>query len=368
MSQRTRWVIKIGSALLTNDGVGIDVGRIQGWVAQLAALKQSGIDIVLVSSGAVASGMSCLGWDVRPSEMENLQAAAAVGQTKLVQTYDGLFEQHGLHTAQLLLTHEDLSDRKRYLNARATLRALMALPVIPIVNENDTVTTDEIQFGDNDTLGAMVTNLIEADGLVLLTDQDGLYDSDPRQNLDARMIRTANASDPLLVKVAGSGGRLGRGGMATKVRAAQLAARSGAVTHIVGGRIERVLERLFNGEPIGTKLTPDLEPIAARKQWLAGHLQLKGKVVVDAGAEKALMLRGKSLLSVGVLSVSGDFQRGDCVAVVNLKGNVIAHGLANYDALEAAKIRGQTTDDMEASLHHVYEPELIHRDNLVVLT
>ncbi|MDX1475116.1 MAG: glutamate 5-kinase [Reinekea sp.] len=362
-----RWVVKIGSALLTNDGQGLDVERIAQWVVQMAELKQRGVEIVLVSSGAVAAGMARLGWSDRPDTMELLQAAAAVGQTKLVQTYEDLFQQAQLHTAQILLTHEDLSDRKRYLNARNTLRALLDMPVVPIVNENDTVTTDEIRFGDNDTLGALVANLVEADALILLTDQDGLYDADPRHNPDASLIETANATDPKLVEVAGGGGKLGRGGMATKVRAAQLAARSGAVTVIAGGRIENVLTRLRQGDSVGTRLVPDLEPIAARKQWLAGHLQMKGEIVIDDGAIQALRSQGKSLLAVGVKAVSGHFQRGECVSVKSESGIVVARGLINYDALEAAKIIGSSTHQIEAILGYLYEPELIHRDNLVIM-
>lgn len=362
-----RWVVKIGSALLTNDGQGLDTERISGWAKQMAQLKQAGIEIVLVSSGAVAAGMTRLGWTARPDTMELLQAAAAVGQTKLVQTYEDLFQQSALHTAQILLTHEDLSDRKRYLNARNTLRALLAMPVIPIVNENDTVTTDEIRFGDNDTLGALVANLVEADALILLTDQDGLYDADPRHNPDAQIISQANATDPKLVSVAGGGGKLGRGGMATKVRAAQLAARSGAVTVIAGGRIDDVLLRLRQGETIGTLLEPDLAPIAARKQWLAGHLQMKGDIVIDDGAVHALQHQGKSLLAVGVKAVKGSFQRGECVAISNEQGQILARGLVNYDALETSKILGMSTSQFESILGYLNEPELIHRDNLVLL-
>ncbi len=362
-----RWVVKIGSALLTNDGQGLDIERIAQWTSQISKLKHEGIEVVLVSSGAVAAGMSRLGWTERPDTMEMLQAAAAVGQTKLVQTYEEQFQVAKLHTAQILLTHEDLSDRKRYLNARNTLRALLQMPVIPIVNENDTVTTDEIRFGDNDTLGALVANLIEADALILLTDQDGLYDADPRKNKDANLITKAHATDPKLVAVAGDGGKLGRGGMATKVRAAQLAARSGAVTVIVGGRITDVLTRLRQGEPIGTHLEPDLEPIVARKQWLAGHLQMKGEIVIDDGAVQALKHQGKSLLAVGVKAVAGNFQRGECVLVVSESGQEIARGLVNYDAFETAKIIGSSTHQIEAILGHLNEPELIHRDNLVLL-
>jgi len=367
VTQGQRWVVKIGSALLTNDGQGLDLVRIRQWADQIAELKQSGIEVVLVSSGAVAAGMSRLGWSDRPGTMELLQAAAAVGQTKLVQTYEDLFQPYQLHTAQVLLTHEDLSDRKRYLNARNTLRALLKMPVIPIVNENDTVTTDEIRFGDNDTLGALVANLVEADALILLTDQDGLYDADPRKNPNARLISQAKATDPSLAAVAGDGGKLGRGGMATKVKAAQLAARSGAVTIIAGGRIENVLSRLRKGELVGTHLEPDLEPIAARKQWLAGHLQMKGELIVDSGASKALLNKGRSLLAVGVRAVSGQFQRGECVAIKNEQGDTIARGLANYDALESAKIIGQPTSQIREILGYLNEPELVHRDNLVIL-
>ena len=367
LTHGTRWVVKIGSALLTNDGQGLDQARIEQWVAQIAELKLAGIEVVLVSSGAVAAGMSRLGWSERPASMELLQAAAAVGQTKLVQTYEDLFQAYGLHTAQILLTHDDLSDRKRYLNARNTLRALLGMAVIPIVNENDTVTTDEIKVGDNDTLGALVANLVEADALILLTDQDGLFDADPRQNPQAALIRHAQATDPALVAVAGGGGKLGRGGMATKIRAAQLAARSGAVTVIAGGRIDRVLSRLRAGEAVGTYLEPDLAPLVARKQWLAGHLQMRGELVIDAGAARALLSQGKSLLAVGVISLKGSFQRGECVAIMNQQGVILARGLVNYDAQDAAKIVGQSTHQIKALLGFINEPELIHRDNLVVL-
>lgn len=367
LTKGTRWVVKIGSALLTNDGQGLDYDRIKNWTDQLAKLKQSGIEVVLVSSGAVAAGMTRLGWAERPNSIELLQAAAAVGQTKLVQTYEALFEPYKLNTAQVLLTHDDLSDRKRYLNARNTLRTLLRLSVIPIVNENDTVTTDEIRLGDNDTLGALVTNLVEADALILLTDQSGLYDADPRVNASAQLIHNAKADDPMLTAVAGDGGRLGRGGMATKVRAAQLASRSGAMTVIVGGRLEDVLLRLRRGEALGTHLEPNMEPIVARKQWLAGHLQMKGFLTVDDGAQNALLTHGRSLLPVGVLSVQGHFVRGDCVAIHNARGDQIARGLVNYDANEALKIIGQPTSKIESRLGYMNEPELIHRDNLVIV-
>lgn len=367
LTQGQRWVIKLGSALLTNDGRGLDDIRIRQWVAQIAELREQGVEVVLVSSGAVAAGMHRLGWATRPESMELLQAAAAVGQTKLVQTYEEDFQQHGLHSAQILLTHEDLSDRRRYLNARSTLRALLALPVIPIVNENDTVVTDEIRFGDNDTLGALVANLVEADALILLTDQDGLFDADPRNNPDARLIEHALASDPRLAGMAGGGGLLGRGGMATKVRAASLASRSGAVTVIAGGRLDDVLLRIRAGDLVGTELIPDMEPLVARKQWLAGQLQTKGEISLDAGACHALMEQGKSLLAVGVTAVNGRFQRGECVSLLDETGRVIGRGLCNYDSDDARRLIKQPSREFERILGFMAEPELVHRDNLVLL-
>lgn len=367
LTQGQRWVIKIGSALLTNDGRGLDEVRIRQWVAQMASLREQGVEIVLVSSGAVAAGMHRLGWTSRPQSMELLQAAAAVGQTKLVQTYEDDFQRHGLHSAQILLTHDDLSDRRRYLNARSTLRALLSLPVIPIVNENDTVVTDEIRFGDNDTLGALVANLVEADALILLTDQDGLFDADPRQNPQAQLIEHALASDPSLAAVAGDGGSLGRGGMATKVRAASLASRSGAVTVIAGGRLQDVLLRIRAGDRVGTELIPDMEPLVARKQWLAGQLQTKGEITLDAGACHALQQQGKSLLAVGVTAVQGRFQRGECVSLLDDAGRVIGRGLCNYDSDDAKRLIKQPSREFERILGFMAEPELVHRDNLVLL-
>ena len=288
LAQRKRWVVKIGSALLTNDGTGLNREGMQGWVDQMALLLEAGHEVVLVSSGSVAEGMTRLGWSTRPADLHQLQAAAAVGQMGLVQAYERAFARHQRHAAQVLLTHDDLSNRARYLNARSTLRTLMEMGVVPVVNENDTVVTDEICFGDNDTLGALVANLVEADVLVLLTDQDGLYTADPRSNPDAKLVSQAWASDASLSAMAGGGGVLGRGGMATKVRAARLAARSGASTLIAGGRVDNVLTRLHGGEALGTWLQADAEPVAARKQWIAGHLQTRGELVLDDGAVKAL--------------------------------------------------------------------------------
>jgi glutamate 5-kinase len=363
-----RWVVKIGSALLTANGRGLDRAAIAGWVAQVAALRAKGLEVVLVSSGAVAEGMMRLGWAKRPKALFELQAAAAVGQMGLVQAYESCFQQHGIHTAQILLTHDDLSNRQRYLNARSTLRTLLDLGVVPVINENDTVVTDEIKFGDNDTLGALVANLVEADALVILTDQAGLFDKDPRAHADAKLVPEVAANEPTLdAMVGGAAGALGRGGMQTKLRAARLAARSGAATVIAYGRELDVLQRVVSGEPLGTLLTPGQVPQAARKQWLAGHLQLRGKLVIDDGAVKVLRESGRSLLPVGVVAVHGDFGRGEVVACVDGAGREVARGLVNYDAIDARRIMGRPSDQLEAALGYVDEPELIHRDNLVLV-
>jgi len=366
LTQAKRIVIKIGSALLTNDGAGLNKAGIAGWVDQIAALKQQGLEVVLVSSGSVAEGMTRLGWKKRPKALHELQAAAAVGQMGLVQCYETNFARHNFTTAQVLLTHADLSNRTRYLNARSTLRTLLDLNVVPIINENDTVITDEIRFGDNDTLGALVANLVEADALIMLTDQDGLYTADPRKDKSATLIESANAEDPAIQAMAGDGGALGRGGMVTKVRAARLAARSGASSVIVGGSLENVLIRLKAGEELGTLLTSGQEPMVARKQWIAGHLQLKGQLTLDTGAVNALLNKGKSLLPVGVVAVSGRFDRGDVVACVNSKGEIIAKGLVNYSADETQKILKTDSKNIISILGYMDEPELMHRDNLVI--
>lgn len=367
LARSRRWVIKIGSALLTDDGKGLARPFIADWVAQMAALQKQGVEVVLVSSGAVAAGMHRLGWSSRPDTVHELQAAAAVGQSELVQAYEQEFGRFDVLTAQVLLDHDDLSNRQRYLNARSTLKTLLQLSVVPIINENDTVVTDEIRFGDNDSLAALVANLIEADVLVILTDQQGMYHQDPRQNPEAELISEAPASDTSLDAKAGGGGVLGRGGMATKVRAARLAARSGAHTVIVGGRIERVLEKLMDGEAVGTILTADQQPQTARKRWLAGHLQMRGRLVLDEGAVSVLKNSGRSLLPVGVRQVEGNFRRGDMVACVDLSGREVARGLVNYDSQESRLIAGRSSDDIESLLGYVDEPELIHRDNLVLL-
>ncbi len=368
LAQTRRWVVKIGSALLTNDGRGLNLDGISAWVEQMAALRKHGIEVVLVSSGAVAEGMSRLGWKKRPQALHELQAAAAVGQMGLVQAYESRFKNFGLHTAQILLTHDDLSSRMRYLNARSALRTLLELGVVPVVNENDTVVTDEIRFGDNDTLAALVANLVEADLLVILTDQAGMYDKDPRSNPDAALLHEVQASDPALESMAGgSAGALGRGGMLTKVRAARLAARSGTETVIAYGREENVLERVLGGELLGTLFTPDLEPMVARKRWLAGHLQLRGKLTLDAGAVRVLRESGRSLLAVGVKAVEGRFLRGEMVSCIDEQGKEVARGLVNYSAEETHKLMGQPSNRIQSLLGYVGEEELIHRDNLILV-
>lgn len=366
LKRAKRWVVKIGSALLTNDGQGLDQQAISRWVDQIAALKRSGLEVVLVSSGSVAEGMTRLGWSNRPHEIYKLQAAAAVGQMGLVQAYETNFQRHSTHTAQILLTHEDHSNRKRYLNAQATLKTLLDMGVVPVVNENDTVVTKEIRFGDNDTLGALVANLVEADALILLTDQQGLFTADPRYDADATLISEARAEDESLAAMAGDGGKLGRGGMATKVRAAKLAARSGAVTVIASGREDDVLLRLRDAENLGTLLVPERGPMVARKQWIAGHLQARGTLELDEGAVKALRERGKSLLPAGVRSVSGDFSRGEMVIITDEYGRIVARGLVNYGVDAARKIIGKPSREIESILGFMGEEELVHRDNLVL--
>ena len=368
LHQARRLVVKIGSALLTNDGRGLDVAALGLWVDQMAALVKQGVELVVVSSGSVAEGMSRLGWKKRPEQLHELQAAAAVGQMGLVQTWEAEFKRHGIHTAQILLTHDDLSDRKRYLNGRSTLRALLDFGVVPIVNENDTVVTDEIRFGDNDTLGALVTNVVEADGLIILTDQLGLFDKDPRKNPDASLVTERLASDRELDAMAGGGaGVLGRGGMQTKLRAARLAARSGAFTVIAGGRIEGVLTRLWQGDVLGTLLLPEQGRIAARKQWLASHLQTRGKLTLDDGAVKVLRQGGRSLLPVGVKGVVGQFRRGEMVSCVDQKGIEVARGLVNYDAGEAGARAGRSSSSITEILGYISDEEMIHRDNMIIV-
>jgi len=368
VARARRIVVKVGSSLVTNEGRGIDHAAVARWAEEIAALKATGREIVLVSSGAIVEGMQRLGWAERPAAIHALQAAAAVGQMGLVQAYESAFTRFGLHTAQILLTHEDLADRRRYLNARSTLITLLGLGVIPIINENDTVTTDEIRLGDNDTLGALVTNLIEADVLVLLTDQGGLYRSDPRRDPAAALVRQARAADPALETMAGGAGtQLGRGGMLTKVLAAKRAARSGASTVIASGREDKVLTRLAAGESVGTELLADAMTLAARKQWLADHVRLAGRLTLDAGAVRALVRDGKSLLPIGVVACSGEFERGEVVGCCDAEGREVARGLVNYSAAETQRIMRKPSSQIESLLGYVDEPELIHRNNLVLL-
>ena len=363
-----RWVIKIGSALLTASGQGLDRQALGGWVDQMADWMEAGNEVILVSSGAVAEGMCRMGWNTRPDTLHELQAAAAIGQMGLVQAWESCFQRRGRHTAQVLVTHDDLSNRQRYLNARTTLLTLIELGVIPVVNENDAVANDELRFGDNDTLAALVANLVEADLLVLLTDQEGLFEADPRINRDAKLIGQAMVDDPRLDTMAGkSAGGLGRGGMSTKLRAARLAARSGTATIIASGMEQQPLTKIATGAEIGTLLIPSQEPDAARKRWLAGQLQAKGRLVLDAGAVKVLRESGRSLLAVGVKRVEGRFQRGEVVSCVDEGQREIARGLINFSSDEARKIQGQPSHRFEEILGYIDEDELIHRDNLVLV-
>ncbi len=368
LSKCKRIVVKVGSSLVTNQGAGLDLTALGNWARQIAALRASGVEVVLVSSGAIAEGMQRLGWKTRPVSIHHLQAAAAVGQMGLVQAYESCFRLHALHAAQVLLTHADLANRERYLNARSTLITLLELHVIPIINENDTVVTDEIKFGDNDTLGALVANLIEADALFILTDQTGLYTADPRKNKDATLVSEASATDAQLELMAGgAGSQIGSGGMITKVLAARRAARSGAHTVIASGHEQDVLLRLRQGEAIGTLLIAPALPLAARKQWLAGHIQVSGKLVLDKGAIRALRQEGKSLLPIGVVSVQGEFERGSVVACITEDGSDLARGLINYNAVESRRIIRHASQEIEALLGYGGDEEIIHRDNLVLL-
>ena len=363
-----RIVVKVGSSLVTNEGRGVDAEAIGNWSRQLAALAREGRELLMVSSGAIAEGMKRLGWATRPKELNELQAAAAVGQMGLVQMYAQHLSAHGMASAQVLLTHADLADRERYLNARSTLLTLLALRVIPVINENDTVVNDEIKFGDNDTLGALVANLVDADAYVILTDQRGLYATDPRANPDARFIDEADAGDPALEAMAGgAGSAIGRGGMLTKVLAARRAAGSGTSTLIAWGRERDVLLRLARGERIGTALVARTPKLAARKQWMVDHLQLRGAVVVDAGAAGKLRAEGVSLLPIGMVEVHGEFARGDVISVRGPEGGELARGLANYSAAEARLIARKPSNRIESLLGYVNEPEMIHRTNLVLI-
>ena len=362
-----RIVVKVGSSLVTNEGRGLDEIAIGEWCRQLSVLVRDGREVIMVSSGAIAEGMKRLGWAKRPHEIHELQAAAAVGQMGLVQVYETKFRENGLGSAQVLLTHADLADRERYLNARSTLLTLLKLGVVPVINENDTVVNDEIKFGDNDTLGALVANLVEADALVILTDQKGLYTADPRKDPAAQFVHEAQAGDPALEAMAGgAGSSLGKGGMITKILAAKRAAGSGAATVIAWGREPDALLRLAQGEAIGTLLVAQTAKQQARKQWMADHLQMRGSVSVDAGAARKLIDEGKSLLPIGMTGVEGEFSRGDVIAVRDESGTEIARGLANYASSEARLICRKPSSEFEKWLGYVAEPEMLHRDNLVL--
>jgi glutamate 5-kinase len=367
LARARRLVIKIGSALLTREGQGLNLEGIGTWAAQMARLAERGLEVLLVTSGAVAAGMQRMGLKARPHALHELQAMAAIGQMYLVQAYETAFSRHGLHTAQVLLTHDDLADRRRYLNARSTLRTLLDHRVVPVINENDTVATEEIRFGDNDTLAALVANLVEADLLLILTDQAGLYERDPRLDPHARLIAEGEAGDPRLMEMAGGSGVLGRGGMRTKLAAAEKAARSGAATVIASGREPEVILRVLLGEPLGTYLRPATERLAARKRWLAGQMHVAGRLYLDEGAVRVLREAGRSLLPVGVTRVEGEFSRGETVACLDPQGREVARGLVNYSSEETARIIGKPSNQIEAILGYVDEPELIHRDNMVIL-
>jgi glutamate 5-kinase len=365
ISSARRLVVKVGSALVTRNGTCLDKTAMADWARQIAALRASGKQVVLVSSGAVAAGMHRLGWMRRPHEMNKLQAAAAVGQMGLVEAYEEAFSRHDIHTAQILLTHEDLADRRRYLNARSTVTTLLELGVVPIINENDTIVTDEIKFGDNDTLGALVANLVEADALIILTDQQGLYTADPRTTPDATLVSEGRAEDRAYEAMAGGAGTgISRGGMITKIRAAQRAARSGAHTLIASGNEPDALLRVARGDALGTLLYATSTRLHARKQWLADHLQLAGSLVIDDGAVAALR-SGRSLLPVGVVDVHGSFERGAAVACRTAGGDEIARGLVNYSSSECRRIARKPSSSIEAILGYIEQPELIHRDNMI---
>ena len=364
-----RVVIKVGSSLVTNEGRGLDEHAIASWALQIAALRAAGKEVILVSSGAIAEGMKRLNWSARPTNIDELQAAAAVGQMGLAQVYETQFGKHGIVTAQILLTHEDLADRKRYLNARSAMFTLLHLGVVPIINENDTVVTDEIKVGDNDTLGALVANLIEADVLVILTDQAGLFTADPRKNPDAELIQSAPAGEEALEQMAGgAGSSIGKGGMLTKVLAAKRAMKSGASTIIASGREVQVLPRLAQGERIGTELYASVPLLTARQQWLADHLQMRGSVVLDAGAVKAVLTGGKSVLPIGVIKVNGNFERGDVIACLDENGVEIARGLSNYSSSDTMRIARHASQEFAELLgRDADEAELVHRNNLILV-
>ena len=362
-----RWVIKIGSALITDNGCGLKHDNLDNWVNQISTLRERGIDIVIVSSGAVAEGLTRLNWKNRPNIIHKLQAAAAVGQMGLIQAYETCFQKYNKQTAQVLLTHDDISNRTRYLNARTSLNTLLQLGVVPIVNENDTVATDEIRFGDNDTLAGLVANLIDAELLVLLTDQNGLYTSDPRKDSSAELIEQAKADDESLEKYAGDSSNYGRGGMLTKLKAASIASKSNTQTIIASGNESSILLKIANSEKVGTLLTTSKDTLQAKKQWLANQAYLKGRVTIDSGAVTAIIKSGKSLLPIGVKSITGEFKRGEIISCIDLDGKEIARGLSNYDSIQATSIMGKSSEEIGELLDCKDEDELIHWDNMILI-
>ena len=362
-----RWVIKIGSALITDNGCGLKHDNLDNWVNQISTLRERGIDIVIVSSGAVAEGLTRLNWKNRPNIIHKLQAAAAVGQMGLIQAYETCFQKYNKQTAQVLLTHDDISNRTRYLNARTSLNTLLQLGVVPIVNENDTVATDEIRFGDNDTLAGLVANLIDAELLVLLTDQNGLYTSDPRKDSSVELIEQAKADDESLEKYAGDSSNYGRGGMLTKLKAASIASKSNTQTIIASGNESSILLKIANSEKVGTLLTTSEDTLQAKKQWLANQAYLKGRVTIDSGAVTAIIKSGKSLLPIGVKSITGEFKRGEIISCIDLDGKEIARGLSNYDSKQATSIMGKSSEEIGELLDCKDEDELIHRDNMILI-
>ena len=367
LGRAKRWVVKIGSALATRQGMGLNIPAIEDWAGQMVEVKRGGREVIVVTSGSVAEGCARMGWTSRPRNLHQLQAAAAIGQMGLVRAWELAFKKYGMQAAQILLTHEDMASRERYLNSRSTLWTLLDLDVFPVINENDTVATEEIRLGDNDTLAGLVSNLTDADLMVILTDQEGLMTADPRVDPAARLIQAAAIDDPRITAIAGEGGAWGRGGMRTKVAAAKLAARSATSTIIAAGHRPDVLRDIAGGKPVGTLLAAPKESMAARKQWLAASLHVKGRLTIDAGAARVLQEEGRSLLAVGVTAVTGSFDRGELVACFDPEGREVARGLTNYSSAEVAAIKGQATARFESILGFVHEPELIHRDNLVLI-
>ncbi len=366
IKDKRRWVVKVGSALLTNEGAGLHQAMLEQLAAQIGFLRSQNIEVVLVSSGSIAAGVSQLGMTQRPEKLSDLQAAAAVGQAALIRAYETVFKPQDIDIAQVLLTHADIANRERYLNARGALLRLLELNVLCVVNENDSVATDEICFGDNDSLGALVTNLIDAELLVILTDQQGLYSADPRTSNDAQLVDQAKANDDSLKKMASGGSQWGRGGMVTKLSAAQIASRSGADTVIANGRDEQILKKIYGGEKFGTLLTANAR-LASKKQWLAGQMHIAGSITIDSGAEAVLRKSGRSLLPVGAVSIEGEFKRGELLSCINQAGEEVARGLSNYHSDEAQKIAGQPSEKISEILGYGGDDELIHRDNLVLL-